>query len=544
MKARIRAIGDFFAALGGTRLDLLARDPGSRTRQVTMGGVVASTGVLAALSMAFALNFAVHAPWAVAVPLGLLWGLIIINLDRLLIAGMRHGTSTGRTIALAVPRVLLALILGFVIATPLTLQIFRSEIDTEITEIHLEQAAATREQLDADPRFAELDDLEQRIEANEQIVATDGRADPALAPVYAEVQAKQDIYNTEQAKFLQLQAAAIAEGDGSDGTGVAGHGPQWQEKVDAAEAQRQVAERALTDLQDAQQAATDAEAAAVIQAQSAVDRDQPLFDQLTADRNALQALHERENADNTGLLIRLQALSRITADNSTLGLTRLALDALFIAIELLPVFNKVLLNLGKPSAYDELLERENQAVIDTDAADRETARALAREEANSALAVGRDRIARQQKTALKVNADVVRQQQRIVTQALAVWGEHTEQVAADQLAAYQADLHARRAAAGDPPPFVSGTPDWTMSGAPGQPGEPVAPWSNPPGPRSPADAATGPAAAVGATAASNFTVDPATGTYAPGTAPQSRPTGRPTGSPYVAAADLPSDNDL
>src|SRR5687768_7478279 len=100
-----------------------------------MGGVVASTGILAGLSMAFALNFAAHAPWPIAVPLGVLWGLIIVNLDRLLIAGMRHGTSVRRTLALGLPRVLLAVILGFVIATPLTLQIFRSEIDTEITEM-------------------------------------------------------------------------------------------------------------------------------------------------------------------------------------------------------------------------------------------------------------------------------------------------------------------------------------------------------------------------------------------------------------------------
>ncbi|MGY1829010.1 DUF4407 domain-containing protein [Geodermatophilus sp. SYSU D01180] len=539
MKARSRAVGDFFAALGGTRLDLLARDPGSRTRQVTMGGVVASTGLLAAISMAFALNFAVHAPWPVAVPLGVLWGLIIVNLDRLLIAGMRHGTSGPRTLLLAVPRVLLAVILGLVIATPLTLQIFRSEVDTEITEIHLEQAAATREQLDNDPRFAELDDLEQRIEANEQIVATAGRADPALAPVYADVQAKQAAYDREEELYRQLQAEAIAEGDGRGGTRTPGHGEQWEEKVAAAAEQRQKADQALAALTAAQQAAADAEAAAVIQAQSAIARDRPLFDQLTADRNALQALHDAENSDNTGLLIRLEALSRITADNSTLGLARLALDLLFIAIELLPVLNKVLLNLGKPSAYDELLELENQAAIDKATFDRQTTRTLAREEADSALAIGRDRIARQQKTALKVNADVVRQQQRIVTQALAVWGEHTEQVAGDQLAAYQADLQARRAVE-DPAPFVAGTPDWTMSGAPSRPREPVAPWSNPPGPRTP-DAA--PDIDAEPTTA-NFTVDPATGTYRPVTPLGSRQSGRPNGSPFIATADLPSADDL
>ena len=125
-----------------------------------------------------------------------------------------------------------------------------------------------------------------------------------------------------------------------------------------------------------------------------------------------------------------------------------------------------------------------------------------------------------------------------------MWGEHTENVAADQLAAYQADLTARRTNAGDPPPFVAGTPDWTMSGAPGQPGEPVAPWSNPPGPRTPGDGPLAPPAGVGVASSANFTVDPTTGTYRPSPAPGSGQNGRPAGSPYVAAADLPSADDL
>jgi hypothetical protein len=249
VKARIRALGDFLALLAGARRDLMAREPGSRARHITMGGVVLSTGAFAALSMAFALHMAAGAPWPLAVALGLGWGVVIVNLDRLLIVGMRHDTSTRRTLLLAAPRVVLAVILGVVIATPLTLQIFRSEIDTKVTEIHLEQAAAVRADLDNDPRFTDIPVLQERIAANEQIQRTEGRSDPGLAPVYAEVAATQQIYDREQAKYLQLQAARIAEGDGSAGTGVAGHGPQWEEKAAAAEAQRQVAASALADLQ-------------------------------------------------------------------------------------------------------------------------------------------------------------------------------------------------------------------------------------------------------------------------------------------------------
>ncbi len=195
MKARIRALGDFFAVLGGARLDLLAREPGARARWIAMGGVVVSTGALAALSMGFALTYAVGVPLTGAVALGLLWGVIIVNLDRLLIVGLRHDTSRRRTLLLALPRVGLAVLLGVVIATPLTLKIFGSEVDREVAVIQRERAAENREALENDPRFTLIPELNARIAANQAIVDSGGRTDPDLAPVFAEVDRKRGAYN-------------------------------------------------------------------------------------------------------------------------------------------------------------------------------------------------------------------------------------------------------------------------------------------------------------------------------------------------------------
>src|SRR5919205_3077735 len=124
MAALRRRIGDALAAMSGARPDVLETAPGARARFVALGGVLLSTGGLAVLSAAFAVHMALGAWWPVALLIGIGWGTVIVNLDRMLLVGMAHDSSLKRNVALAVPRVGLALVLGVVVATPLTLQVF------------------------------------------------------------------------------------------------------------------------------------------------------------------------------------------------------------------------------------------------------------------------------------------------------------------------------------------------------------------------------------------------------------------------------------
>src|SRR3712207_4694238 len=117
-------IGNGLAVLSGARPDVLEAAPGARPRFVALGGVLLSTGGLAVLSAAFALHMALGVWWPFALLVGLGWGAVIVNLDRMLLVGMAHDASLKRNLLLAVPRVGLALILGAVVATPLTLQVF------------------------------------------------------------------------------------------------------------------------------------------------------------------------------------------------------------------------------------------------------------------------------------------------------------------------------------------------------------------------------------------------------------------------------------
>src|SRR5918997_2960905 len=187
MARRRRRFGDGLASLGGARPDVLALAPGARPRFVAMGGVLLSTGGLAVLSAAFAVHMALGLWWPFALLAGLGWGFVVVNLDRMLVVGMAHDASLRRNLLLAVPRIGLALILGIVIATPLTLQVFAKEIDTEVVTMQAEAADQHRASLEADERFAGLPALRESVAVDEAIVASGGQSDPALAAVRDEV---------------------------------------------------------------------------------------------------------------------------------------------------------------------------------------------------------------------------------------------------------------------------------------------------------------------------------------------------------------------
>src|ERR671917_1721669 len=219
-----------------------------------------------------------------AVLAGVGWGLVVVNLDRMLLVGMAHDASMKRNLVLAVPRVGLALVLGVVIATPLTLQIFAKEIDTEIVTMQAEAADAYQASLASDSRFAGLPELEERIATEEAIVASGGVADAGLATVRGEVAAKQAELDAAVAVSRELEAKAQCELDGSCGTGDAGTGQAYLEARAAADAQAAVVASAGSALDAATTAASAAEGRAAELASASLETDRAELSRLTAEQ--------------------------------------------------------------------------------------------------------------------------------------------------------------------------------------------------------------------------------------------------------------------
>src|SRR3954449_3856337 len=301
--ARHRRIAHGLAVLAGARGDILEVAPGARPRFVALGGVLLSTGGLAVLSAAFAVHMAVGAVWPVAILIGLFWGLVIVNLDRMLLVGMAHDASFKRNLLMAVPRIGLALVLGIVISTPLTLQIFHKEIDTEIVALQAEQSDAYKKSLDSDARFAGLSDLRDKVAAEQALVAAGGQSDTALAPLQGELASAQAAYDQALGTQQDLQAKAQCELNGTCGTGAPGAGNAYQQARAAADAQGAVVASAKSDLDAATAALSSGQGRSMRQARANLATGQAELERLTEDETRLQEAFDATNSDNGGILI-------------------------------------------------------------------------------------------------------------------------------------------------------------------------------------------------------------------------------------------------
>src|SRR2546423_5380588 len=103
----------------GTHQDLLKQFPSEHAKYAGLGGVLLATFVLAAISAGYAVQ-TIFGNWLWAVLFACIWGLIIFNFDRFLVSTMRkYGVSRSKQLWMALPRLALALLIGFTIARPL-----------------------------------------------------------------------------------------------------------------------------------------------------------------------------------------------------------------------------------------------------------------------------------------------------------------------------------------------------------------------------------------------------------------------------------------
>ncbi len=118
----------------GAHQDLLKQFPSEHSKYSGLGGVILATFILASISAGYAV-YSVFGHWGWTVLFGLIWGVIIFNFDRFLVSTMRkYGVSKRKQVMMAIPRILLALLIGITIARPLELKIFEKEIDTQVTK--------------------------------------------------------------------------------------------------------------------------------------------------------------------------------------------------------------------------------------------------------------------------------------------------------------------------------------------------------------------------------------------------------------------------
>jgi hypothetical protein len=140
-------VGKFLIGLSGARADLLEWVPEERPRYLRVGAMLLNSSILALLSMVVALTAIGISIW-LAVPAAAFWGVVVLNLDRLLVAGLHFPRPRKRVLA-AVSRLIISVVAGGVVAMPLQLWVFRSAIDRRMRADGVNGRAGLLERLQA-----------------------------------------------------------------------------------------------------------------------------------------------------------------------------------------------------------------------------------------------------------------------------------------------------------------------------------------------------------------------------------------------------------
>jgi Domain of unknown function (DUF4407) len=293
------------------------------------GAIIFFTAGFASLSGGYA-AYTAFRDIEVATALGVLWGLFIFTLDRLIVSGIRkqkHEPSDTwsvlfgkslRGIIQAFPRIVLAVFLAIVIATPLELKLFEREIqlymaqDTQMRAIEAEQLA--------NEEFPDIENLRTR---NTELL---------------------HLLQAKEARRDTLRDQSFAEAEGMGGTRMRGQGPVYAARRAEFESyQKELGEfRRHINIQIAANNAT--------------------ITSLERQKQQRLAVVKTVAENAHGLLARLHALHQLARDqeNRALGWAMLFIFFVFLAVETAPVLTKVMSGYGP---YDKLLERIETEVL-------------------------------------------------------------------------------------------------------------------------------------------------------------------------------------
>jgi len=300
----------FFIICSGADTDILKTCAnGEQNKYAGIGATVFFTAVMAIIACSYAL-YTVFDNLLAAIGLGVVWGLLIFNLDRFIVSTIKKRNNVLDEIIQATPRLILAVIIAVVISKPLELKIFEKEINQVLLEQKNELTLANQNQI-AEQFTPEVEALENDISGLASQIETKE----------TEVNNLYDIY--------------ISEAEGTAGTELLGKGPVYKEK-------REKHDAALAELQQLK-----------LENRAKIEAAEAQISQLKSDYNNQIETTQPIIDGFDGLMARINALNVLPS------LPSLFIFLLFLAIETSPIFAKLLSPKGE---YDYKLEDAETAV--------------------------------------------------------------------------------------------------------------------------------------------------------------------------------------
>jgi len=307
----------FLLICSGANVHLLKKSPSEWNKYAGIGGIVLFTAVFATLSAGYAM-FTVFDEIYISVVFGILWGLMIFNLDRYIVSSIKKTGSFWNQFFMAMPRLILAGFLGIVISKPLELKIFEKEVHKQLNTIIQRNKTQLQKTLN-------------------------GRILQQAGPFITEKQKIQEQLKTFQVAYdsaaVELEREILGTKTGLT-SGKVGFGSNAKRKAELKEQRR-------LDMEKYQQ--------------QVAPRLQYLDKQISGVYQTLQT--EQKNAETAenrfnGFAARLQALDELGIENKIMAMASFFIMMMFVTLEISPVLVKLISAVGP---YDWMLDKtENE----------------------------------------------------------------------------------------------------------------------------------------------------------------------------------------
>jgi len=191
LKYIFKKIENFFLWSSGADLSILSKVPMEKNKFLGIGGTIIFTALMASFAGGYAFFIAFKRP-ELAFFFGIFWGALIYNLDRFIVSTFGSGdgkkTISKQEFFEASPRLVMAIILGIVISTPLELKIFEKEIKVKVERL--------------------------KINKKEDLVTTDSTFNNKLKQKKVEltdVNSKIDVYTSQKSQIIKNGVSFLTE---------------------------------------------------------------------------------------------------------------------------------------------------------------------------------------------------------------------------------------------------------------------------------------------------------------------------------------------
>jgi hypothetical protein len=339
----------------GIREDILDWIPEERTKYARLGAIVLNTGLLAALSFLVALQSITNLFWILLLPFAAFWAYLIISFDSWLVAGT-HGLFGASRIWIFLPRLVIAVLIGFIIAEPLVLWVFKPAIHKEVLETRSDEISVyTGRLLTCNPPSGRPVNSPDCHDFLVRVPNSPHAAQDKLERLTAERNRAATSLDDDNAELNDLETRARNEcaGTAGDGlTGQPGNGPECRRNRDVADRFRwdhsiDQRQRDLVELDSKIESATADVAAA-----------EATYSQQVATAVDERVRQRRADQGSIGLLDEERALSSLSDENTSVFFAQWLVRLLLLVIDCLPALAKML---GGRTAYDERVYRQTQA---------------------------------------------------------------------------------------------------------------------------------------------------------------------------------------